>query len=233
MSILNDWELMLDVDAVLRGQGGDPKVIRNRNDRVLRLAERALEEGTKYLDPVVVFRWLAIESLRHERITLAGGASLTGPLIVKHLTTAKDVVAALCTIGNRLEEKTSEVMAEDPAYGLALDGLGSAAVESLANAACHHFETQAADKGYRATIPLNPGMEGWSVEVGQEEIFNLLGDEHAGVKLTSSSMMIPRKSLTMVLGFGPEVRDKGHPCDYCSMRETCRYRDDYVRNQTA
>jgi hypothetical protein len=228
MSILRDWELVLDVDAVLRGQGGDPKVIRKRNDRILRLAEQALEEGTRFLDPVVVYRWLTIESLRHERIMLAGGASLTGPLIVKHLTTAKQVVAALCTIGDRLEKKVSQVMAEDPAYGLALDGLGSAAVESLANAACHHFEAQAADKGYRATIPLNPGMEGWPVEVGQEEIFNLLGDEHAGVRLTSSSMMIPRKSLTMVLGFGPEVGNEGRPCDYCSMRETCRYKADYV-----
>jgi hypothetical protein len=233
MSIQRDWKLMLDVDAVLRGQGGDPKVIRKRNDRILRLAEQALEEGTKFLDPVVVFRWLTIESLRHERITLAGGASLTGPLIVEHFTTAKDVVAALCTIGDRLEEKASEVMANDPAYGLALDGLGSAAVESLANAACRHFETQAANKGYRATIPLNPGMEGWPVEVGQEEIFNLLGDEHAGVRLTSSSMMVPRKSLTMVIGFGPEVGDKGRPCDYCSMRETCRYKEDYVGKQSA
>ncbi|MCK4692091.1 MAG: hypothetical protein KAT23_00580 [Anaerolineales bacterium] len=228
MSILSEWELALDVDAVLCGQGSDPHVIRKRNDRIIRLAEQALEEGTRYLDPVVAYRWLTIESLRHERITLEGGASLTGSLIAKHLTTAKQVVAALCTIGERLEAKVSEVMAEDPAYGLALDGLGSAAVESLANAVCHHFETQVAEKEYQVTIPLSPGMVGWPVEVGQQEIFDMLGDENAGVRLTSSSMMIPRKSLTMVLGFGPEVGDEGHPCDYCSMRETCRYKEHYA-----
>jgi hypothetical protein len=226
MSILRDWELALDVDAVLRGQGSDPKAIRKRNDRIMRLAERALEEGTHFLDPLVAYRWLTIESLRHERIMLEGGASLTGSLIAKHLAAAKQVVAALCTIGDRLEKKVTQVMAEDPAYGLTLDGLGSAAVESLTNAACHYFETQAVEKGYRATIPLSPGMEGWPVEVGQQEIFNLLGEEHAGVRLTSSSMMVPRKSLTMVLGFGPEVGSAGRPCDYCSMRETCRYKTD-------
>jgi hypothetical protein len=149
-------------------------------------------------------------------------------LISQHLRAAKQVVGVLCTIGDRLEEKVSEVMGEDPAYGLALDGLGSAAVESLANVVCHQFETQTAEKGYRASIPLSPGMLGWSVEVGQREIFDMLGDDNAIVRLTSSSMMIPRKSLTMVMGFGPEVGNEGHPCDYCSMRETCRYKDHYV-----
>jgi hypothetical protein len=225
MSMLRDWELTLEVDAVLRGQGGDPKIIRARDGRIVRLAERALEEGTSFLDPLVVYRWLAIESMRHERIVLEGGASLTGSLITEHLAPAKQVVVALCTIGDRLERWVSQVMADDPAYGLALDGLGSAAVESLANAACYHFETQAVEKGYRATMPLSPGMEGWPVDVGQQEIFNLLRGEHAGVRLTSSSMMVPRKSLTMVIGFGPEVGSPGRPCDYCSMRETCRYRD--------
>ncbi len=227
MSILRDWELAIDVDAVLRSQGSDPEAIRKRGGGSVDLAERALEEGIAYLDPIVAYRWLAIESLHHERIQLEGGARLTGSLIAQHLGAAKQVVGVLCTIGNRLEEKVSEVLGEDPAYGLALDGLGSAAVESLANAVCHHFETQVAEKGYRASIPLSPGMVGWPVDVGQQEIFDMLGDEHVGVRLTSSSMMIPRKSLTMVVGFGPDVGNEGHPCDYCSMRETCRYKTDY------
>jgi len=227
MSILRNWELAIDLDAVLRSQGSDPESIRERGGVLVDLAEKALEEGRAYLNPVVAYRWLVIESLHHERIHLEGGARLTGSLISQHLGAAKQVVGILCTIGDRLEEKVSEVMGEDPAYGLALDGLGSAAVESLANAVCHYFETQVAEKGYRTSIPLSPGMVGWPVEVGQREIFDMLGDDNAGVRLTSSSMMIPRKSLTMVMGFGPEVGTEGYPCDYCSMRETCRYKDHY------
>jgi hypothetical protein len=227
MSILRNWELAIDVDAVLRSQGSDPEAIRVRGGALMDLAEKALEEGKAYLSPIVAYRWLAIESLHHERIHLEGGARLTGSLISQHLGAAKQIVGVLCTIGDRLEEKVSEVMGEDPAYGLALDGFGSAAVEALANAVCYHFETQVAEEEYRASIPLSPGMVGWPVEVGQREIFDILGDDNAGVRLTSSSMMIPRKSLTMVMGFGPEVGNEGHPCDYCSMRETCRYKTDY------
>ena len=228
MSILNNWELDIDVDTVLRSQGSDPEAVRQRGGRIVDLAEKALEEGRAYLHPVVDYRWLAIDSLHHERIYLEGGARLTGSLIVQHLGAAQKIVAALCTIGDQFEEKVSQVMGEDPVYGLALDGLGSAAVESLAKAVCHHFETQIVEEGYQTTMPLIPGMEGWPVEVGQKEIFGILGDNKAGVRLTSSSMMIPRKSMSMVLGFGPEVGEGGHPCDYCNMRETCRYRDHYV-----
>lgn len=228
MTILRNWELDIDVDAVLLGQGSDPEAVRKRGGSLVDLAEKVLGEGRVYLDPVVVYRWMIVESLCHDRIDLEGGGRLTGSLVVQHLGAAEQVVGVLCTIGDRLEKKVSQVMREDPAYGLALDGLGSAAVESLANAVCHHFETQAAERGHRASIPLSPGMVGWPVDVGQQEIFDMLGDDRAGVRLTSSSMMIPRKSLTMVLGFGTELSEEGQPCDYCSMRETCRYKDHYV-----
>lgn len=40
--------------------------------------------------------------------------------------------------------------------------------------------------------------------------------------------MIPQKSLTMVLGVGAEMKSSARTCDYCTMRETCRYQDHYV-----
>ncbi len=71
-SILKDWRNGLDVDSVLRGQGADPAVIRSRSPAVVRFAERALEEGMPLLDPIVIYRRLPVESVRHERIALPG-----------------------------------------------------------------------------------------------------------------------------------------------------------------
>jgi hypothetical protein len=83
-----------------------------------------------------------------------------------------------------------------------------------------------------ATIPLSPGMIGWPVSVGQSQIFSLMDARDVGVTLSSSTMMIPRKSLSMVLGFGAEINQRGRTCDYCHMRETCRYQDHYEQNTT-
>jgi hypothetical protein len=229
MPVLRDWDLHLDVDRVLRGQGADPGAIRARSQALVELAERALEEGEELLAPAVLYQSFSVGSLSHERLELEGGARLHGPLIAQHLAGAQEIVLMLCTIGAALETRASELMAEDLAYGLALDGLGSAAAEALANESCHFFEQQWLASGMEVSIPLSPGMVGWPVDTGQKEIFALLETELVGVSLTDSSVMIPRKSITLALGMGPTLRSGGTTCDFCSMRTTCRYQDHYAQ----
>jgi hypothetical protein len=228
MPVLRDWELIIDADQVLRGQGADPKAIRKRSPKLLDLAERAIEEGTPLLKPELLYRRLKVNQVIHERIKLEAGMELRSKLLTEHLAPASEVIVILCTIGSGLEDKISQVMKSDLVYALALDGLGSAGVEALANAACRQFEVEAEKQQLEATIPLSPGMIDWSVEEGQLQIFDLLPADEIGVELTPSWVMIPRKSLSMVMGIGEQLTQSGTTCDYCSMRETCRYQDHYA-----
>lgn len=225
MDILREWTLRVDVDGVLRGQGADPAVIRSRSPRLVAFAEQALEEGLKLVEPVVAYRRLQIESLQHESLRLQGGQCLSGSLIAQHLGPAQEVVVLVCTVGNALEAHVQQIMATNMMLGLALDGVGSAAAEALATEACLLLEDEAAQRGMEATIALSPGMIGWPVEKGQPQIFALLDAGEVGVTLTSATMMAPRKSLSMVLGLGADVSQGGRTCDYCHMKETCRYQD--------
>jgi hypothetical protein len=227
MPIWNTQDLEIDVDAVLRGQGADPGAIRARSPRLVDLAIRALEEGHQLLKPRTLYRELDVETLRHERLVLDGGSTLSGGLISEHLGPADHVVLILCTVGEPLEVHAAEVSKDDIVYGLALDGVGSAAVEALANAACKYFEDQADEQGFQSSIPISPGMVGWPVEKGQPEIFEILEPAQINVHLTEYGLMMPRKSLTMVLGLGQTMNTAGRTCDYCAMRETCRYQDHY------
>ncbi|MBG7609402.1 MAG: hypothetical protein IZT55_00910 [Anaerolineae bacterium] len=227
MPIWQAINLDFDVDAVLRGQGADPDVIRKRSPKLVETAARALEEGRTFLEPQTLYRELEVDTLRHERLVLKGGATLSGELVSQHLGPAKRIMSFLCTVGDALETYAAEVSQEDIVYGLALDGVGSAAVEALSNAACRYFEDQAAKDGLQSSIPISPGMIGWPVDVGQPEIFAILQPEQITVSLNEFGMMRPRKSLTMVLGFGTSMQTAGRTCDYCVMRESCRYQDHY------
>lgn len=227
MPNMTGWELVLDEDAVLRGQGANPAIIRERSPRLVKLATKALEEGRPLLRPQVFYSRHQVKALRHERITLADGGFLTGSLISQHLSPAQQVVILVCTIGTALDDLISEVMKQDMVYGLALDGVGSAAAEALANEACRLLELEAAKNGFQASIPLSPGMVGWTVDEGQPQIFNLIGDEAISVTLSDHFVMTPRKSLSMVLGLGPDMGYQGKVCDFCAMRDTCRYQDHY------
>ncbi len=227
MPQLTDLEINISVDQVLRAQEADPEIVRKRSPRLIDVAEKALELGYPLLEPKVLYERLKTESLTHETLRFENGGNLSGSLISQHLAPAEEVIVILCTVGISLEEHSAEVVKTNPTIGLALEGVGSAGVEVLANTVCYHFEKFAEEKGWSATIPLSPGMTGWPIEKGQPEIFSLLDAEEIGITLTSSYLMLPRKSLSMVIGLGENIRTKGTPCDYCSMKETCRYQDHY------
>jgi hypothetical protein len=228
MELQQNLDLIFDVDAVLRGEGAEAPVLRARSPALVNVAEEAMKEGTSLLRPKVIYQEFTVEGVRHERLLLNGGQTLESKLLVQHLAAAKAICIVLCTIGEALETRVSRTWESNTVYALALDGVGSAAVEALANAACQYFEKQAAEKGLQVSIPLSPGMVNWPVEEGQPQIFRLLGETGAAVRLTPSYMMIPRKSLTMIMGIGVEMKSAGRTCEYCTMRESCRYQDHYA-----
>lgn len=219
------WTLEITADDVLRGQGADPTAVKARSPRLFQLAEEALEEGLQLAEPRVVEERFSVESVGHDRLQLKGGASLKGEGIVHHLAPATEIAVVVCTIGPALDDRSSAVMDDDIIRGLALYGVGSAAVEALANAVCRQIEQEAAERDLRTTIPLSPGMIGWSVEEGQPQLFRLVDAGRIGVALNPVGVMTPLKSLSMMIGLGKNVADAGVTCDYCAMKETCRHRD--------
>lgn len=232
MIIRREWDLEIEVDQVLRGQGAEPDTVRSRSPQLVQLAEQALVEGPSLVQPAVLYQRMDALSLHHKRLQLRGNFELRGPLIQDHLAAVKRVIIVLCTIGERLENAASKAIATDPPYGLALDGYGSAAVEALANAACKHFEQEAETEGMQTTIPLSPGMVGWPLEEGQALIFNILDASAIGVSLAPSSIMHPKKTLSFVVGEGYDITSGETACAYCNMRETCRYQDHYAQEVT-
>ena len=226
--VVRDWPLNIDADSVLRGQGADPAIIRQRKPRLVQIAERAAAEGSTLIEPAVIYRTMPVASLRHERVTLNGGSQLTGALLAQHLAPAQQLTLIVCTIGPALEQRVSSLMWNDPSFALALDGFGSVAAEALGVAICSQLEEAAQRDGLHTSIPLSPGMIGWSVDVGQPQIFSLVDAEQIGVTLNDNAQMIPHKSTSMVLGASTAPFSEGRTCDFCALRETCRYQDHYA-----
>ena len=108
---------------------------------------------------------------------------------------------------------------------LILDGIGSAAVDSLAQEACHFINREASSHGHQASSPISPGMPGLPISE-QWQLFQLVPAEQIGVHLTSSAMMVPRKSVSMIIGIGPDMPTwtQAEVCNRCGINKTCHYR---------
>jgi hypothetical protein len=234
MPVLDQWDLLIRIDDVLRAQGADPEVIKLRRPSLVKATETALKNSSAFLHPQVLYEKYSVKKLIHERLELIPknqyqkNINLTGQLITQHLGRSQEVVLLICTIGSELDDFVSSLFNVDPLSALATDGVGSAAVENLAIQACNYFEDQAKSLGLNTSMPLNPGMIGWPVEQGQIEIFSLLDSERIHVSLNESCMMIPNKSLSMVLGIGMDVSPLGTSCDYCSLKGVCKYQNHYA-----
>lgn len=226
MSVLKGWSLDITMEQILRGQGIDPQIGKSRT--VLReAAEWALEEGMPLIAPAVTQEILEVREARHERLRFEGGVEFTGRLVTQHLAGSSQVVVMICTLGAGLEDVIAGLLESDPHLGMAMEGFGIAAIEALATAACRRIEEQAGRQGLFTSIPLSPGMVGWPADKGQKQIFRAADGGAIGVRLNASGMMIPRMSLTEVMGIGRELMIAGRTCDYCSLRESCQFQDHY------
>lgn len=103
----------------------------------------------------------------------------------------------LVTIGPLLEQRAQESDALDL---LVLDKLGSVAVEEAANRANQIISDEAGAKGFKTTKRYSVGYGDW--DIGQQgELLGLLNGSKLGVTVTESSIMLPQKSITAVLGW--------------------------------
>lgn len=223
MTLLTNWQLELTTDDILRGQGADPGILRRRRPGLVAAAAAALAEGVSLLEPAAEVHQLPVRSHRHAHLELGRGR-LSGARVVQHLAGAERVAVVVCTIGPQLEAHVSGQFDRQPLLAMALDGLGNAAVEQLAQQVCSQLAAQAEAQGLTCSTPLSPGDAGWPVEVGQAQVFGLLEQQApAGIRLTESGMMLPRKSISFVVGIGPQMA-RTKICELCDLKDRCRYR---------
>lgn len=223
MNVVRGLALAVDVDAVLAGQGCDPAVARARGGPVVEAAERALASGGTLVSSAIVTAELAVTGLASARVDLERG-SVGGRLPRSVLARASAVVVGVATIGRAIEDRVSALLAPDPLGALALDGYGNAALSALARSVCDTIGAGAEARSWRTTPPISPGLGGWPLDSGQRDLFALVDAGAIGVALTPSSLMLPRKSLSFIVGTGPGVEPGGQTCDWCGMRERCRFR---------
>ena len=227
MPVIRDIKLTLDLKHVLRRQGiGQPQS--KLQPKIARVLQELLDtvSNCQLLEPVITYQRLAIADMQPDRVELSGDKFLLGSFIPSTLPTAKELAVVVCTIGSKLEEKAAQFFRQnEPLRGLLLDGIGSAAVDSLSEEACHIITQEASALGYQASSPISPGMPGLAISE-QKHLFELVPAEDIGVRLTSAQIMAPIKSISMVIGIGPKMTTwtKAEMCKHCTLRKTCRYK---------
>jgi hypothetical protein len=166
-------------------------------------------------------------SFNEETIKLAGGIEFSGKIISSHLKGAHHIYFFLVTIGSSLEDEASLLMKKGESLsGYLLDRIGSFAVESLADKAEALLRNKYEPGGRSVSMRFSPGYCDWPIEE-QVKLDMLLDFSKIGVRLTGSHMMVPRKSVSGIIGIGPKglFSKSRSQCAICNMKD-CGYRRD-------
>jgi cobalamin-dependent methionine synthase-like protein len=221
--ILDKLPLRVDPDEVLRFQGYK-KGIDVPDAAVLALFDEALALGESLMMPRVVYRAVPVTGQGPDLIE-AGGERLHIPQIGTLWGSLEAVGGAICTIGAAVEERVRDLWeARELPLAVMLDSVGSAAAESLAEYVNDLLCQVALAAGLKVTNRISPGYAGWDT-AEQAALFRLCPGDPIGVTLNSFCVMMPGKSISILVGVGPEARVDHYfsQCRRCWMRD-CTYR---------
>jgi len=221
--VLEGLPVRIDPDEVLRFQGYK-KGIDVPTDDVMALFDEALALGERLMEPRCVYRAVPVSGQEAGHIE-AAGEQLRIPHIGRLWGALTSVGAGVCTVGQPLEDRVRALFeAHDLPLAVMLDSVGSAAVESLAEHVNDLLCQAAIAEGIRVTNRISPGYAGWDT-AQQRELFRLCPGTSIGVALNEACFMMPVKTISFLVGIGPEARVDHYftQCRRCWMAD-CAFR---------
>lgn len=226
MPVIRDMPLNLLVSHVLQQAGitRDSNIKAEADTIIHELMVSANDEHL--LEPAVVFQTYSVTGIGYRQLSLQRNIVLHGSALSSVFAQARELAVLVCTIGSNLENKVTEYFAQgQPLQGLLLDSIGNAAVESLVQESCEVIKHEALLHGNLVSSPLSPGGRDFPISE-QWHLFKLVQAQEIGVNLTSSGMMMPRKSISAVIGIGPHMKTwtKAESCARCNFNQTCRFK---------
>lgn len=212
--------LVLDVESFLEAQGDAL-----RRPELRQVASWAVDAAKPLIRPALTYDWFPVAH-DNGRIRV-GGVELHLGRHKDLLDRAEEALVGVATIGLALEREARRLAREGRTLEAFLLGeAGVFAVGLLAERLHGAAEAEAARRGWGVSAELAPGqLAGWDVQE-QKLLCGLLDLTPIGVKVTATGLLIPEKSLSLLVGIGPDYESATveSPCRYCARGANCRWR---------
>lgn len=143
-----------------------------------------------------------------------------GESIIKHLQGCEKVICMAVTVGEKIEQEvTKEFKNGGYVCSMIMDAAATAAVEQAANEMEKVIAQEIAKDGYKKIWRYSPGYGDWSLNE-QKDFFKISDAKEIGMRLSPMLMLMPRKSITAIIGLkkvtGDEnISDKKNSCEDC------------------
>ena len=172
------------------------------------------------------FIWQEFSLQKAEEITLQGtNLTLPGADITKLLQDADRCVLLAATLGLVVDELIRRTEVTDMSRALMLDACASAAVENLCDQVQQQLVEQFAAQGDYLTDRFSPGYGDLPLSLQKPLCATLNSQRLIGLTVSSSGILLPRKSVTAIIGISNRPQAKRPSgCATCNLSATCPFR---------
>jgi len=215
--------MKIDKKEVLRYLGyKNQKIDKNMTD----LIEECCEEIIDICKENSVYEIFDIENKDDQIFLLGSTLVLKDNDIKKLLVNSKKCVVMAATLGAGVDSKIAYYSKFNITKGLIMDACATTAIEYLCDELQNEIMKNALEDNLFITNRYSPGYGDFSIDNG-ENILNVLDAyKKIGLSITANSIMIPRKSVTALIGLS-EIQNKKsiEGCKSCK-NVNCEFRKD-------
>ncbi|MGB2782465.1 MAG: vitamin B12 dependent-methionine synthase activation domain-containing protein [Atribacterota bacterium] len=229
MKIVKDIQLKIDEDEVLRYLGYSKRKMVAPKEIVLQIVREEIARSYNLFEPQGIYSPIKIRQISFSdgRVVLENDFVVNfNNLVISLLKGTNCLVLGVVTVGSTLENNVSELFARgEYPRAIALDAVGTVAVEALSKYVRNLICQEVKDRNLQITRHFSPGYNDWDINQ-QKVIFKIIPADKIGVKLTESCMMLPRKSLSWIIGIGKDISilsKEKDTCKICKLK-SCQYR---------
>ncbi len=203
----------------LHAKGAADSRLANQMDEAERLLKAAARPKAVYK---IMERGAILPKAEENGEAAADISRETNLSIKKHLEGCYKIALMAVTLGAGVDQLLRRTQVTDMAMAVIIDCGASVLAEQVAD----EFEQIIAEQigeGLFTTSRFSPGYGDWSI-TEQSRIIRLLdGQRQIGLNVTKDSLMIPRKSITAVIGIADHpVKGSLATCDECVLKDKCR-----------
>ncbi|MCR5758306.1 MAG: methionine synthase [Selenomonas sp.] len=159
-----------------------------------------------------------------QQIQAAHPCKIKGKKIAQHLNGCEKVIILAATVGEAIEAAVTRRFNEgEYSNAVIMDAAATAAVEQLADGMEKAIAPQMAAQGYLMKWRFSPGYGDWPLEQ-QPDLVRLAQANKINIHLSTSLMLIPRKSITAIIGLyrkqeGAIPNNKHGGCAHCQQKD--------------
>ncbi|MDU1320168.1 MAG: methionine synthase [Clostridium botulinum] len=150
---------------------------------------------------------------------------LEGKDIIRHLEKSNKCCVMAATLGSEVDRKILYYEKVNMTKAVILDACATTAIEEYCDFIENEIKKEAAEDELNINWRYSPGYGDLDISIQRNLLKSLDAEKIIGLTVSSHNILIPRKSVTAIIGIIPkEVIVKKKSCNQCNKFDSCKFR---------